>query len=299
MKKERHKVADWLHLGAGVQSSMLAELYIEKGLPGIDKLTGVIFADTGNEPPWVYKQVDYLRERLKTVDTPLHVVRTKNSDGIVNDITGGINRFVSMPLWTMNLRTGKVSKLRRQCTSEYKIVPSDDFVKDWLIANGHGKIVTDKNGQQYRRVSNQVYVNNIFGISLDEFERSCRAKRSPQWKHDDYPLIHPLKLRRSDCIAWLQKHGLRVPKKSSCIVCPFHEDGFWLDLQQNHPHIFQEAIVFDNWLRAPDGEKRQSLRQATYLHRSCKPLSEINFEVRVATKQAWNEEQFNCHYCET
>jgi hypothetical protein len=58
---ERETVASFLHLGAGVQSSTIVEMIVEGDLPPVD---AVIFADTGNEPKWVYEQVDYLKSRL-------------------------------------------------------------------------------------------------------------------------------------------------------------------------------------------------------------------------------------------
>jgi hypothetical protein len=73
---ERQKVARFLHLGAGVQSSTLVEMVVEGELEPVDY---VLFADTGDEPPWVYKQVVYLTNRLSTVNIPLII--TRNSWG--------------------------------------------------------------------------------------------------------------------------------------------------------------------------------------------------------------------------
>ena len=80
-KKPRTVVARVLHLGAGVQSSCIAEMVLAGELPPVDL---VIFADTGNEPPWVYKQVRYLAARFKASKIPFLVVRA-TPGGLVAD----------------------------------------------------------------------------------------------------------------------------------------------------------------------------------------------------------------------
>lgn len=123
---DRLCVGRFLHLGAGVQSSTRAEMIFEGEL---DRIDAAIFADTGNEPPWVYGQVWYLAGRLAAVNIPLIVVM-KSSGGLLADAMTPGGRFASMPLFTKNPTTGQIGMLRRQCTAEYKIAPSRSYVRD-------------------------------------------------------------------------------------------------------------------------------------------------------------------------
>lgn len=276
--KPRHTVAKILHLGAGVQSSALAEMIVEGELPRVDF---VIFADTGDEPDYVYSQVEYLKQRLAGVDIPLVTVRREGL-GLVQSVLYGSGRFITMPLYTKQ-SNGQVAIVRRQCTKEYKIVPSDNYTLNWMIEAGHAKW---SQGKAPRRIVNRdVLIENIYGISVEEFYRA--GKRGPQWQSAVYPLIDK-RMTRPDCVKWLRDHGLPVPKKSSCKRCPYHDDEYWLDQQTNHPIDFEESCAFDEFLRTPEGIKRfkGSMKGKIFLHSSCQPLRSINLAERVAAKSA-------------
>lgn len=278
--KPRLNVGRVLHLGAGVQSSCIAEMIVEGDLPPVDV---VLFADTKNEPPWVYAQVEYLTQRLASVGIPLVVVQ-RSEGGLVNDCYFNIDaRLVPMPLYTKD-SSGNKGQVKRQCTSEYKIVPCDNYQLNWLVEEGHGKIVSITKGPQkgsVRRVVNTtVRVENIYGISWDEWDRG--GKRGPKWQKAVYPLIDR-RMTREDCEKWLTDHKLPVPLKSSCIVCPFHSDAFWKWLKTKHPAIFELACQFDEWLRSAAAKKRfKGMRQECYLHQSCQPLRSIDFDQQLA-----------------
>jgi len=264
--RDRVCVGRILHLGAGVQSSCLAEMIVEGELPPVDL---VLFADTGNEPKWVYAQVRYLKNRFESVNTPFSIVR-KEGLGLVEHTISGKGRWAAMPLFTLN-DDGSVGRLRRQCTSEFKIEPCDDEIRGWLVELGQA---TEKNGR--RTVKQGVYVENIYGISADEQYRA--GKRGPGWQRASYPLID-MGMTRTGCEDWLKAHGLRVPHKSSCIICPYHDNSYWKWLQTEHPDEFEEACQFDDWLRSDEAKVRiPSMVQANYLHDSCTPLREIDFD---------------------
>lgn len=246
--RERTKVGTILHLGAGRQSSCIAEMIVEGELPRVDL---VIFADTGDEPVWVYEQVWHL-----------------------------IERFATMPLYTGS-RGQKAGMMRRQCTNDWKIQPSDNYLRGWLLERGHA--IVAKNGS--RRVKPSVYVENWYGISADEVYRA--GKRGNGWQKAVYPLISR-NMRTKDCIDWLEAHKLPVPRKSSCIVCPYHEDEYWLDLQENYPAEFEHACRFDDWLRTPAAKLTKLIRhmvQECYLHSSCFPLREVNFREQIEARR--------------
>lgn len=285
-QKPRNTVARFLHLGAGVQSSTIVEMIVEGDLPRVD---GVIFADTGNEPKHVYKQVAYLKTRLDSVGIPLYEVKKPQSAGIAKDFMSAAGRFATMPLYTRNSVTGAVGILRRQCTNEYKIIPCDNFILDWMIERGHAS----PNSKGARRVGRGVQVENIYGISADEKER--QGKRGPAWQKACYPLID-MNMGRVDCEAYLLAKGLRIPKKSSCKICPYHSDPFWYWMSVNTPDEFEETCCFDDWLRSPlaiaSSFKQGRIHDEVYLHPSCQPLRSIDFKAIVEAKKTAQQSMF-------
>ena len=113
-----------LSLGGGVQSSVLA-LLLSHADPlltsrGYTRPDVAIFADTGWEPAYVYRHLDWLEEQL---DYPL--LRVSSGDIRSNlrqarTISG--HRFVDVPLFLVG-KDGRKGMLRRQCTTHYKIRP--------------------------------------------------------------------------------------------------------------------------------------------------------------------------------
>jgi hypothetical protein len=268
------------HLGAGRQSSYLIERMLDGELPRADI---VVFADTGDEPYWVYKQVEYLKARCEEQGIRLVIVR-RPGRGLVYDIQHNLDqRFASLPLYTRG-DDGKIGRMRRQCTSEYKIKPSENLILTWLVEHGHAQVVIDKNGKASRRVRSDVYTENYYGISFEEFWRA--GNRGAGWQKAIYPMIDERKT--ADAVEWLQAHHRPVPKKSACRICPFHDDDYWLWMQTEEPADFEHACQFDEWLRSPEAKNRKQLkglRQDVYLHRTCQPLRSIDFAVLAAEKQ--------------
>lgn len=73
----RKNVMHVLSLGAGLQSSTIAEMMVNGDYPIADMF---IFADTDNEPPWVYGQLHHLQKRLATIGAYIDVVRIPLDD---------------------------------------------------------------------------------------------------------------------------------------------------------------------------------------------------------------------------
>jgi hypothetical protein len=64
-----------------------------------------------------------------------------------------------------------------------------------------------------------------------------------------------------------------MPGKSSCIGCPYHHNDQWKNMQKNYPEDFADAVEVDNLIR--NGLKNSEAK--LYLHKSAKPLGDINF----------------------
>lgn len=247
----------YLSLGAGVQSTALLVLS-SLGLHGCPKADVAIFADTGDEPAWVY---DHLETLKAWSSIPIHVTsKGRLSQDVEDRLTGKKQRVAAIPAWTRG-RDGREAPLRRQCTREYKIEPLEKKVRELL---GYKK---------YQR--NKHKVACLLGISTDEISR-MKASRT-HWITNLFPLIDA-GLSRADCVGVIEDAGLPVPKKSACVFCPYHEDRYWHDLKANHPDEFARAVAFDRTIR---DMTKTGIEQPVFLHRSLNPLEQIDFGHRL------------------
>lgn len=262
-----------ISLGAGLQSSVLVEMVVEGELPPVDV---VIFADTGDEPDYVYQQVEYLSERLETVGIPLDVVQSGN---MVEDIYGG-GRFASLPLFTVQhkdisgfgetAKVKQVGKLKRQCTSDYKVEPIEKHIRQTLLKEGKAR--QQKNGIY---INKRVGVESWLGITLDEVERM-----KPNWAKfitNRWPLVEK-RMTRIDCQLWLADRGLPVPRKSSCIRCPYHDDTYWRDMKSASLLEWRVVTDFDDDLRNGRIKLPVMLKGQLFLHKTCTPLRDVDFD---------------------
>ena len=243
-----------LSLGAGVQSSTLA-LMAARG--EIEPVDCAIFADTGAEPLGVMKWLDWLESELN-----YPVYRVKEADGILENIKGSCTdrskRPANPPVYTKN-SDGSKGMLRRVCTSEFKIKPITQKVRE---------LVGMKPGQ--RGKPGEVLVTQLIGISLDEVQRMKDSHLS--WIQHEWPLIDR-RMSRHDCKMWMDSHGYPEPPKSACTFCPFHNDDVWREMKASDPVSFEQAVEVDEMMRDGLGGTSEKL----YLHRSLKPLREVDF----------------------
>lgn len=243
-----------LSLGAGVQSSTVLMMSIVGELP---KLDAAIFADTGWEPPAVYRHFWWLAEQAIAAGIEVYCVGrgTIRSDALVSQIRGiktdGV-RWASLPYFTLG-PNGERGMIRRQCTKEYKIDP---------ITKALRALVNPPRGAK------SPLCRQWFGISLDEFQR----QRSPdvRWIENYYPLIER-RMTRRHCLEWHRERGYPDPPRSACIGCPFHSDAEWRLIKAD-PELWADVVEFDRAIRNCGGTRGQ-----VFLHSSRRPLEEIDF----------------------
>jgi hypothetical protein len=246
-----------LNLGAGTQSTAVALMHLDGTLPPID---AAVFADTQWEPEEVYTHLDRLRGTFEDAGVPLLEVTAGN---IRADALDTSKRAASMPTFVKAEK--HVGMGQRQCTSEYKIQPVRKAILG-LVSRALGK-----DCETWRNVPKNVYVEQVFGISLDEAQRM----RSPRdrWSINSYPLIE-LGWRRDETIAYLERNGWSAPR-SACIGCPFHSNAEWLRLKTEHPKEWQDAVDFDRQLRLVRQTRDPKFRGEEFLHRSLLPLADV------------------------
>lgn len=242
-----------LSLGAGVQSTALALMACDGTLPG---LNAAIFADTGWEPPAVYKQVDMLEAELNLAGIPLYRV---NNGNLRDDSINPNHRYASVPYFVRN-PDGSDGMGRRQCTSEYKLVPINRKVRELLGAEP----------PKFRHVKRGRVAEQWIGFSTDEIGRA-NNKRENLYTTKRFPLLD-LGMSRKDCARWLAAKGWGHTAKSACIGCPFHGNAQWRDLRDNHPQEWADAVDFDQSIRK-GGARAMPLNGEAFLHRSRVPLA--------------------------
>lgn len=242
----------YLSLGAGVQSSTLALMCAHGEIEPPDV---AIFSDTGWEPKSVYDWLDWLVERLPF---PVRRVSAGNLRKEVVSMSEGRANFLRIPAFTQD-ENGKTGILRRQCTREYKITPVTKEVRR-LLGLEHGQ-----------RMPRGYSATALIGISADEPERAKPARE--KWLTKVYPLLDR-RMQRGHCLKWMEDHGYPRPPRSACIGCPFHSDKEWRHLKRNEPEAFADAVVVDRLIRNATGA---GVKQPAFLHRSLRPLDEIDF----------------------
>ena len=257
-----------LSLGAGVQSTTLLLMSCRGVLP---KLDAAIFADVQWEPPAVYEHLSWLEHEAAKAGISVHRVTNGNLRKQTVEVftrrgigrgTSKRKRYTSMPFYVLN-PSGTQGMIRRQCTSEYKIVPIERFIRQTLL-NLKSKQKAPAN-----------CVEQWFGISVDEQQRTRISME--KWKTNVYPLLnHPhdmltQRYTRRQCLEWLHQNypGRNVPR-SACIGCPFHNDEEWRHIK-NDPALWADAIEVDEAIRQTEGMDGQ-----VFLHRSCLPLKEVD-----------------------
>jgi hypothetical protein len=234
-------------------------------LPPVD---GWIFADTQSEPAHVYETLEWLTAAMKT---PIYRVSAGNlREDILQAARSGATRpggTVGQPPFFVKNRPNLAyatadsgGRLWRKCTPDYKIVPIRRKIRELLGLTTHG-------------TPRGLRVEQWIGFSLDDLGRTfCSDVR---WITNTFPLILPLRMRRRQCVAWLQAHGYPVPRKSSCTFCPYHSNAAWRDMRDNRPDEWVETVAFEQQLQAG---KLPGVRGIPYLHKSMVPLPMVALE---------------------
>jgi len=247
-----------ISLGAGVQSSTMALMAAHGEITPMPDCA--IFADTAAEPKRVYEWLAWLETQL-----PFPVHRVMHKQGLLVNIMatqvkgGPKDRFVSVPFFIDSHNSGMT---RRQCTREFKVTPIEKKVRE---------LVGLVKGQRVKK--GETLAVQYIGISLDEATRMKPSRT--RWIEHRWPLIEK-RMSRTDCLAWMKSHGYPEPGKSSCTFCPYHDNRLWRDMKDNDQDAWNQAVTVDRHLRSGVAAVSRDLNASLYLHRSLKPLDEVD-----------------------
>jgi len=242
-----------LSLGAGVQSTTVALMAARGDIPAPD---AAIFADTGWEPAATYRHLDWLEAQLPF---PIRRVSAGNLRADVEAASSArAGRFASVPWWVVG-KDGKAAPGRRQCTAHYKLEPIYREARAMLGKLPRQRIAAGS-------------VEMLIGISRDEAQRMKPARSA--WITNVWPLIDSHMTRR-DCLRWLMERQYPEPPKSACLACPFHSDAMWREQRDNRPEEWADSLKVDALIR--DSGSARGMRSQQFVHRSLKPLAEVDF----------------------
>jgi 3'-phosphoadenosine 5'-phosphosulfate sulfotransferase (PAPS reductase)/FAD synthetase len=86
-------------------------------------------------------------------------------------------------------------------------------------------------------------------IQLIGFDSSENNRRDRMIEHNgvvsEFPLLDA-NIDRQGCIDIIKRHGLPVPPKSGCWICPFMSRKQWIELKRKHPDLFCRAAKLEN-----------------------------------------------------
>jgi hypothetical protein len=243
-------------LGAGVQSSTMALMAAVGEITPMPR--AAIFADTGAEPASVYRWLDWLEKQL-----PFPVFRVMQHNGLetgslrVRQRKDGKGSWVpsGIPHYSVN-RDGSFGHGPRQCTQDFKMAPLRRQAKKLMRLEGY-----------------KIAVQWI-GISLDEAHRMKPSK--VRWLVCQWPLIE-LRMKRNDCLRWMEKMGYPHPPRSACVFCPYHSDREWRRLRDEEPEEFQRAVRFERQYQEAKALTVSKKGFVPYLHDSRVPLDQVDF----------------------
>ncbi len=240
------------------------------------------FADTGWEPRAVYDHLEWLMSG-NVLPFTVHIVSAGNIRDQLMEAGEG-NRWASIPAFAKTVtpagsevvvfdededgelveiatrrtttETVTIGMIRRQCTTDFKIVPIRRKVRELA-------------GLTRKRSPSLPVAESWIGISTDEV---VRAKPSFEaWQIKRFPLIEK-RMSRRDCLAWLRRHGYPEPPKSACIGCPFHDNARWRHMRDHDAEAWADTIAVDRALRTG----LRGIRGEVFLHRACVPLDQAD-----------------------
>jgi hypothetical protein len=227
-----------------------------------------IFADTLAEPASVYNWLDWLEKQL-----PFPVIRVVQGEGLEKDALrvrrrkDGQGNWVpsGVPHYSRNA-DGSDGHGPRQCTHAFKIRPIMRAARALMKEHEATRVV------------------QWIGISLDEIVRMKPSRVG--YATNRHPLIDA-RLRRHDCLLWMQRNGFPLPPRSACRFCPYKSNEEWKRLKETEPEEFQKAVEFE---RRYQQAKTTTVRQKgfiPFLHSSRVPLDQVDFRNDLDRGQGW------------
>jgi hypothetical protein len=220
-----------LNLGWGIQSFTIAAMV---ALGELEPIDAAIHADTTHERSATYDFAACWTPWLEARGVRVVTVRPDKTMPINNGFG-----WPEIPAFAASLDGGNI---QRQCTGKWKIKP----IRRWIHEERKDRLIARLSGLEDGLPNKLEPVEQWLGISLDEAERMKPS--DVQYITARWPLIEK-RMTRNACIAWLRRHDLEVPVKSSCVFCPYHNRRAWYDMKDENGADWQKAVKVDEAIR--------------------------------------------------
>ena len=104
----------------------------------------------------------------------------------------------------------------RFCTSKFKIKPLYEYFERSCVC--------------------------FVGMAADEVRRYRKSRELDIY--NKFPLVKA-GMTRKNCKQFIRDHGLPVPQRSGCWLCPFQRNEQWRRLARLHPDLYEKAKVLE------------------------------------------------------
>lgn len=204
-----------INFGGGLNSTAVILRCIELGY----RPDWILFADTGSEFPGTLEHVERVNQIVCSVDGWPGVV-TVRWERVRGEVLG------FEPLHVNCLRTRQLPSKAyglAGCTTKWKIQPMDRWRKERGFQGG------------------------AFAVGYDAGEKRRINKACKRGDDPDFLAWYPLVawgIDRAGCEEIVTRWGLTVGK-SSCFMCPNLRGHEWAALRDNHPELFETALLIE------------------------------------------------------
>lgn len=191
--------------GGGVNSTAMLIGMWERG----ETCDLILFADTGGEKPHTYEHILDFSEWLVAHGMPI-ITTVKGSQAqqiIDGSLEGELLRRKSIPAIAYGFKT---------CSQKWKRDPCEKYIKE----NGFDGSV------------------RLYGFDADE------PQRAKAFEGNRYPLIE-WGWGREECIAAIDRAGVKQPGKSACFFCPSSKKHEIYELRRQYPELAARAVAME------------------------------------------------------
>ena len=202
----------YVSYGGGVNSTALSILLLTNPkYADVREGLRFIMADTGDEYPETTAFVkNHFEPWLESKGYKLEWVR-REEDGLFQSLYEYCFARSIIP-----------SRMSRWCTDKFKIRPIVKYLGE------QGMLPTI----QY------------LGIHSGEMDRRMRTSGRDDIENQ-FPLCYD-DIDQQDCLDIIAREGLPIPVKSGCFYCPHSNKNAILDLEENHPELFDRAVRLES-----------------------------------------------------